>query len=592
MVLKLVAVHNVPVSHINGVIAAVSSAARSEVHEEISKRSIWRIMLEGEVAESVQLVDEISKVQGITLSSDGTSHKNINYAAHHITYSGQGEESKCGIMRFVGIQCEFNHTSETQLEGWQGLTTDMYTTYNEYMDTQVDSQECVEKVKGMLTNHTEDPKKLVCLFWGWKQACEQEVRGERALAHLPLHEVAQLTWKKIEQVIEDAGGFEAWVTLQVSKQKKRVETTHCAMHYEIGVEFFNLLSQAKKDTTNFFIWGSCCMHKELNAVKGGNSVMTLWWHDNNIDPPIVLMNQDNATAASSGSLAAVSHTLQVSGHGAVKALDLTGIVFHHKDDKKGQQDSLHYYLEAQLGYFFPWPDTSNTQYQSHCDGASAWLIYHPLYTSYLEIVMDWKDSCTHTNIEQNVHQAFRCPKTAEEMACLSMWGNCVSHPYMQQVRGEFHDFSNSLNLSPLHAQLFSHLNTLAATINLILAPDVTYHTAALDGKPFGHLDAFYAVQMMVRDSQTYPHLHSLLPAFLKGATKTLLRFTTEFLPDGAIVRSTLAQRELACMETTNDANEGALGIYRVALRCAPTMTTVQFNARLKYHKNQMGSYMQ
>ncbi|KIK77471.1 hypothetical protein PAXRUDRAFT_17481 [Paxillus rubicundulus Ve08.2h10] len=303
------------------------------------------------------------------------------------------------------------------------------------------------------------------------------------------------------------------------------------------------------------------------------------------------MNQDNAAAASSGSSAAVSCALQVSGRGAVKALDLTGSVFRHKDDKKGQQDSLRYYLEAQLGYFSPWPDTSNSQYQSHCDSASAWLIYHPLYTSYLEIVMDWKDSRTYTNIKWNVHQAFGCPKTAEEMACLSMWGNCVGHPYMQQVRGEFHDFSNILDLSPLHAQLFSHLNTLAANIDLVLAPDATYHTAALDGKPFECLDAFYVVQMMAWDSQTYPHLHSLLPAFLKGATETLLRFTTKFLPDGAIARSTPAQRELACMETTNNANEGALDTYHVAVHCAPTMTTVQFNARLKYHKNQTGSYM-
>ncbi|KAF8836746.1 hypothetical protein BDN67DRAFT_983725 [Paxillus ammoniavirescens] len=306
-------------------------------------------MLEGEVAASVQLVDEISKAQ------DGTSHKNINHAVHHITYSGQGEESKCSITRFVGIQHEFNHTSETQLEGWQGLIMDMYTTYNKCMDTQVDLWEHVEKVKGMLTDHAEDQRKRVRLFWGWRQ----------------------LAWRKIEQVIEDAGGFEACVTLPASEQQKRVETTCRAMHYEIGVEKINSLSQAEKDTTNFFIWGGCCMHKEPNAVKG------------------------------------------VSGCGAVKALDLTGSVFCHKDDKKGQQDSLHYHLKAQLGYFFPWPDTSNTQYQSHCDGASAWLICCPLYISYLEIVMDQKDSCTHTNIERNVHQTFRRPKTAEEMACLS-----------------------------------------------------------------------------------------------------------------------------------------------------------------------------
>jgi len=40
------------------------------------------------------------------------------------------------------------------------------------------------------------------------------------------------------------------------------------------------------------------MHKELNAVKGGNAAMTAWWKDNNIDGPIILMNRDNAAAVS------------------------------------------------------------------------------------------------------------------------------------------------------------------------------------------------------------------------------------------------------------------------------------------------------
>ena len=48
------------------------------------------------------------------------------------------------------------------------------------------------------------------------------------------------------------------------------------------------------------------------------------------------------------------------GVGAVKALDLTGAVFCHSNDKKGQQDALCYFIESQLGYFLPWPDTSNT----------------------------------------------------------------------------------------------------------------------------------------------------------------------------------------------------------------------------------------
>ncbi|KAH7886418.1 hypothetical protein F5I97DRAFT_1880326 [Phlebopus sp. FC_14] len=123
MVRDLVAIHNVPVSGINGAIHAISSAAGMEVKGKLSERSIGRIMLEGDVAASVQLVDEVNQVQGVTLSSDGTTHKHINYSSHHVTYSIPGEDK--GVTRFAGISHEVNHTSETQLEGWKDIVVQL-----------------------------------------------------------------------------------------------------------------------------------------------------------------------------------------------------------------------------------------------------------------------------------------------------------------------------------------------------------------------------------------------------------------------------------------------------------------------------------
>ncbi|KAH7890481.1 hypothetical protein F5I97DRAFT_1973003 [Phlebopus sp. FC_14] len=576
LVHDLVAKHNVPVSSVNGTIEAVASAAGLEVKGEVSERSVGRIMLEADVAATVQLADEITRSKGITLSSDGTTHKNTTYQSHHITFSqpdGTGP-----VTRFAGILHEINHTSETQLQGWQEQLTTMCQVHNECMGDSLDWREFLDKVKGMLTDHAEDQKKLMRLFIEWKKACEREIQGERALACLPSEDITEYTWKTMEKLIEEAGGLKGWEALPKDEQQKRTETARHMLHHKIGVERFASLSPAEQEATDFFVWAGCCMHKELNAMNG-------------VELPIILMNRDNTAAAASGVSAVTSCTLQVSGCGAVKALDLTGSVFRHKDDKKGQQDSLHYYVEAQLGYFLPWPDMSNTRYQSHCDGASAWLVYRPLYVPYLEIIRDCKDSRTFTNIERNVYNAFNCPKTAEEMACLSIWENYIGHPYMRQVRGQSRDFSNLLELGPLHSKLTIHLNGLISNPALILSPDATYHTAALDGKPFERPEAFYIVQKMAQDDKTYPHLRPLLVSFLQGATKTLGRFTSEFAPAGTITKSTPTQCELACMETTNDANEGALGTFRITLRRAPRMSLAQFNARFKYRKNQTGKYI-
>jgi len=291
----------------------------------------------------------------------------------------------------------------------------------------------------------------------------------------------------MEMLIKNfAGGLSAWEALSVGERHTRSQVALQTLHHQIGEQRFASLSDAEKGATDFFVWAGCCMHKELNAVKGGNAAMTAWWQDNNIDGPIILMNRDNTAAVSiapSGAVAA-QRALAVSGRGAVKALDLSGLVFRHKDDKKGQQDSLRFYLEAQLGYFLPWPDTSNTWYQSHCDGASAWLVYRPLYSPYLELMMDRKDSRNLTNIERNVYNAFQCPKTAEEMACLSVWGNCVGHPYMRQVRGRLREHSNLLDLGPLHARLLDHLKKMISNIKIVLGAEATYSAASLDGKPF------------------------------------------------------------------------------------------------------------
>ncbi|KAG1846992.1 hypothetical protein DFJ58DRAFT_663507, partial [Suillus subalutaceus] len=88
-----------------------------------------------------------------------------------------------------------------------------------------------------------------------------------------------------------------------------------------------------------------------------------------------------------------------------------------------------------------------------------------------------------------------------------------------------------------------------------------------------------------------PYLRPLFTAFLEGALETLLRFCREFAPDGTIAQLSPGKRELARMNSTNDANEGALGTLRVSMRHAPRMSLTHFNARLKYKKNQTGTYV-
>jgi hypothetical protein len=451
-----------------------------------------------------------------------------------------------------------------------------------------DPRELVTKVKGMLTDHAEDQKKLVRLFRKWKEACEREVRGERALATLPPDDVVALLWQMTDGAIVAAGGIEGWEALPAEERDRRSSEAQVQLHAKIGQERFSMLTMAEQESIDFFVWAGCCMHKDLNAVKGGNTRMQAWWALNDVDGPALLMNRDNAAAALGGPSTAQARAVRVSQGGAAKALALAGSVFRHKDDKKGQQDSLRFFLEAQLGYFSPWPDTSNTRYHSNCDGAGEWIVHEDLYIVYLQIIMDRKDARTHTNIEQNIYCAFRCDKTKQEMACFSTWGQCISHPYFRAVRNSS---GNILDLGPLHEQLIAHIKKLIDNVELVFGTDATYETAAFDGQPFERPEAFYIIQCIAQDTTKYPHLCSLFVAFLEGALETLIRFCREFAANGVIAHTSPETRKLARMNTTNDANEGALGTLRVSMRRAPRMSLAHFNARLKYKKNQTGMYM-
>ncbi|KAG1722699.1 hypothetical protein EDB19DRAFT_1834886 [Suillus lakei] len=343
----LVANLDIPLRSINATINVVVEALGVEVEGDVSQRSIHWMVIEGGIAAETQLVDEITRARGIL----------------H----------------------EVNHTSKTQLQGWKHRANEMYSTYNDVMGghNAADIWDFAPKVKGMLTDHAEDQKKL-------------------ALTCLPLADVIHLLSEMMENVIETVGGYQRWDLLSPDKRQLHSSKAIRQLCMTFGEKEFASLSSAEKEAMDFFVWAGCCMHKELNAAKGGNTRMRAWWEQNGVDGPVLLMNKDNAAAASAGSSVAKDQAVQVSTGGGQKTLDLAGSVFHHKDDKKGQHDSLRYYLKTELGFTSQWPDTSNTRYHSHGDATCEYLVHKSWYMQFLEIVLFKKESRTHTNMEQNV----------------------------------------------------------------------------------------------------------------------------------------------------------------------------------------------
>jgi hypothetical protein len=59
----------------------------------------------------------------------------------------------------------------------------------------------------------------------------------------------------------------------------------------LGKEAYDALSLKDHWMSELFIWGSCCMHEDLNSFKGGNTEMMAEWRKLNAAVPVLLTNK-------------------------------------------------------------------------------------------------------------------------------------------------------------------------------------------------------------------------------------------------------------------------------------------------------------
>ncbi|KAI0323924.1 hypothetical protein GY45DRAFT_1213602, partial [Cubamyces sp. BRFM 1775] len=571
------------VHQVRVVIEVVADSAGAAVKGNISDRSVGRIALEGLVASELQIAVEGKATDGITISSDGTTHKNVNYDSRHMHFNSLSSSSHS--RRSLGIHSAPNHTSKTRLDGWKARIQSVIDTYNASPladEGPLDTRSFLQKVYGMLTDHAEDQKCLKKLLTEWKTQCDREVRGERAIEQLAPLDLLPILAEEVAAAVESAGGADAWAALT----PEEIDTANLEIRRSIirrlGEDAYGALPEQERQLADLLVHAGCCMHKELNAVKGGNARMMKFWSLAGLQPPVLLMNRDNDAAARAGTSAAAARATEKSCGGAVKLAELAGALFRHKDNKQGQQDVTRYFFEAALGERFTFPDTSNTRYQSYCEAAGELVVHLELYQDFLELVRDKKTTGAFNHMERNIYAGLYDIPTLTELCVLALYGQSVCHPYMRDVRGPQDGLTNHLDMGPLHERLKAHMRRIIADPDILLAPDVSYATASLDGKPWERPAVLVSVCEL---TPSLPHLRSALVEFFTGALTTWERFTAEFAPGGTIANLSAHHRSLAWMPTTNDENEGALGSWRNAARAAPSISLHQHNARTMYKTN-------
>ncbi|KAJ7187560.1 hypothetical protein GGX14DRAFT_580983 [Mycena pura] len=149
-----------------------------DLDRAMSRRTVRRAVLEGLVASQVQLGVEMKYSEDITMSSDSTSRRKLNYQSHHIhmrvpvkNTDGSVSVSTDPKIRFLGIASTVDHSTATSKAAWLTIYNDIISTYNasplgRRLGT-LDLRMICRMLRGMCGDHANNEKALSEECYSW-----------------------------------------------------------------------------------------------------------------------------------------------------------------------------------------------------------------------------------------------------------------------------------------------------------------------------------------------------------------------------------------------------------------------------------------
>ncbi|KAL5522571.1 hypothetical protein ACEPAG_8588 [Sanghuangporus baumii] len=597
-----------------------------------SPHTIRRIVGEGNIASKLQLGLSLKQADGFTIGGDGTTNRNLNYDAMHVHLN----ETACTAIegpsmvhttRFAEIRQSANHRSETQMKGNTRFLHGLADLYNRSplnaqvsMSRQSSSSSLqstcpsqsdapvlplsvctlAAKFHGSHGDHAEDQKAKHRLLSKWKTEMTLRGLGAEYILSMSEDERNTLFWKEQEETILRMGESE-WDSLSEEKKKKSNLSVMEKVTERLAEVAFQSLPEEKQRQIMMFAWSGCGMHKDLNAVKGGDLAMREEWKRLGI-APVLLANRDNTAVLELAEVvtdgddpwqesAAEKRAREVSEAGGSKLSKLMRNLLSNEDDKKGYQDEFCGFMLRNTGCPIRYPETSKTRYTSFLNAAAETLTNYDLYLKFMEYIRFRKVKPDLNHLESNVLRGLLDKPTLTELACQSLYREAVSMPYIESVRGSDPENSNGLKLDTLLQKVKAHIRKLIDDPDIILAANARPEEAIMGGnESWNRPDTVKAIQEHITMDRL-PKLKDLFKAFLRGALYTWERFSSEFHEDGTIATLTENEKDLAWMPSTNDVNEGALGSYRMFARKNPHASLTLFNSLFRYRRNETEEFI-
>ncbi|KAL1664394.1 hypothetical protein GGF50DRAFT_54962 [Schizophyllum commune] len=564
----------------------------------------------------LQLAREVKDSMGFICSSDGTSHKKIQYEATHIshavpTYAPDVDDNDKSTWikktRFVAVKEAVRHDAISQHKGKMELGKQMTDLYNRSPLSVADGSQMRDDAwstgqLGQSKDHAADGLKETELARAEKEKDVKLRLAEEAYSKVDWKTLLDAVFSLTEEEVVLAIGNDRDPSSITWAERFNIATT--LLKTKLGEEAYARLRADEKDLHALFIFGGCCSHKDLNAFKYGTDAIANLWNSETLatPPPTLLPNKSLDSILTLGDKAGVDARLKamdMSASGGPKLAALLGAIFRNKDDKKGYQQTGRTLLQSykvelhgkDAISYANIADTSNTRFQSAGKAAVELIVHDTEYRQTIETICNAKVKAGANHMEAMVLKAMDCRATLMDLIAMGTYMICVSEPYMIAVRegGDDDDPPNLLLTVDLHRRIADFCEEMANSPRSFFDKDTPLLSRTLDGNP--PRNERFIAKCLEMFSWTGDDVFEVIAAMFRGAAKGWRKFTSEFAPGGPIDQLTPYQRSVLFIPATNDHNEGILGSLRIFLRRNPCSTTATFNALERMRRNNTESFI-
>ena len=153
--------------------------------------------------------------EALTLSSDGTAHKNMNYDSRHAHYKVEGPDGeKKQVSHFLGLQRTLDGSSEEAVKEWDYQLQNFFNVFNESPLSKKRNMwarlvELYVKFAGMHADHCAKEKKNFVLMEEKKIAATEQILGEKQIMDDPVDQLMPHFLTANQAMIEKLGGQDA-----------------------------------------------------------------------------------------------------------------------------------------------------------------------------------------------------------------------------------------------------------------------------------------------------------------------------------------------------------------------------------------------